>query len=58
MSNNQDVIIENVIRDTYMVFKLNPFENKTVIDSILKENKEKLGQKSGKDNLQKGVELT
>ena len=34
MSNNQDVIIENVIRDTYMVFKLNPFENKTVLSLI------------------------
>lgn len=31
MSNNQDVIIENVIRDTYLVFKLNPFENKIIV---------------------------
>lgn len=33
-------------------------EKKKSIHDRLKENKEKLGQKSGKDNLQKGVELT
>ena len=33
-------------------------EKKKSIHDRLKENKEKLGQKSGKDNPQKGVELT
>lgn len=39
MSNNQDVIIENVIRDTYLVFKLNPHENKTIVNFLAEIDK-------------------